>query len=100
MRTYGNYLGLDGAQLVEEYKSATTGAGSAKNNTIRESRHVKVRPTFKSNRDIGSGNGNGRQWLFIVVGILIIALAAAGGVYFYLNQKGQDINSLLPFLLQ
>ena len=25
MRTYGNYLGLDGAQLVEEYKAASAG---------------------------------------------------------------------------
>ena len=56
MRTYGNYLGLDGAQLVEEYKAASAGNRPVKNNNaIRESRDVKVRPTFKSNRDIGSG---------------------------------------------
>ena len=98
MRTYGNYLGLDGAQLVEEYKAASLGNGSVKNNnTIRESRHVKVRPTFKSNRDIGSGNGDGHTLLFIVIGVLVVLLAAAGGIYFYLTQTGQEFNSLLPF---
>jgi cytoskeletal protein RodZ len=98
MRTYGNYLGLDGAQLVEEYKAASRGNGPVKNNnTIRESRNVKVRPTFKSNRDVGSGNGNDRRALFIIVGIAAVLFAVAGGIYFYLTQKGQDINSLLPF---
>ena len=98
IRTYGNYLGLDGAQLVEEYKSAKAGVGQVKNNnTIRESRHVKVRPTFKSNRDIGSGNGDTHRGLFIVVGILAVVLAAAGGIYFYLHHTGQEINTLLPF---
>lgn len=98
IRTYGNYLGLDGAQLVEEYKSAYGGAGQARNNnTIRESRHVKVRPTFKSNRDIGSGNGDTHRGMFIFVGILAIVLAAAGGIYFYLHHTGQEINTLLPF---
>ena len=101
IRTYGNYLGLDGAQLVEDYKSVNGIAGQIRNNNkIRESRHVKVRPTFKSNRDIGSGNGDSHRLQFIVVGILVVVLAAAGGIYFYLNQKGLDINSFLPFHFQ
>ena len=101
IRTYGNYLGLDGAQLVEDYKAANGGAGQVRNNNkIRESRHVKVRPTFKSNRDIGSGNGENHRFLYIVIGILAVVLAAAGGIYFYLNQKGLDINSLFPFRFQ
>ena len=80
MRTYGNYLGLDGAKLVEEYKAASAGNRPVKNNNaIRESRDVKVRPTFKSNRDIGSGNGNDHRLLFIIIGILAVALAVAGG---------------------
>ena len=98
IRTYGNYLGLDGAQLVEEYKSAKAGISQVKNNnTIRESRHVKVRPTFKTNRDIGSGNGDNHRLLFFVVVILAVVLAAAGGLYFYLNQTGRNFNSFLPF---
>ena len=53
IRTYGNYLGLDGAQLVEEYKAANAGNTPVRaNNAIRESKHVRVRPSFKSNRDI------------------------------------------------
>ena len=101
IRTYGNYLGLDGAQLVEDYKSVNGIAGQIRNNNkIRESRHVKVRPTFKSNRDIGSGNDDNHRILYIVAGILAVVLAVAGGIYFYLNQKGLDINSYLPFLSQ
>ena len=98
MRTYGNYLGLDGAQLVEEYKAASAGNRPVKNNNaIRESRDVKVRPTFKSNRDIGSGNGNDHRLLFIIIGILALLLAAAGGFYYYLTQTGRAVNLSLPF---
>ena len=97
MRTYGNYLGLNGAQLVEEYKSSILGTTQVKNNnSIRESHHVKVRPTFKSNRDIGSGNGYDHGFLFIIAGILAVALATGGGIYYYLTQTGQELNSLLP----
>lgn len=98
MRTYGNYLGLDGAKLVEEYKAAGAGNGSVKNNNaIRESRDVKVRPTFKSNRDIGSGNGNNHRLFFIIIGMLAVALVAAGGFYYYLTQTNQTANLSLPF---
>ena len=98
MRTYGNYLGLDGAQLVEEYKAASAGNRPVKNNNaIRESRNVKVRPTFKSNRDVGSGNGSDHRLLFAVIIILAVALAAAGGFYYYLTQTGRTLNVSLPF---
>ena len=98
MRTYGNYLGLDGAKLVEEYKAANAGNRPVKNNNaIRESRDVKVRPTFKSNRDIGSGNGNDHRLLFIIIGILALLLAAACGFYYYLTQTGRAANLSLPF---
>ena len=100
MRTYGNYLGLDGAQLVEEYKAASTETGPVgNNNAIRESQHVKVRPTFKSNRDIGSGNGNEHSALFWIAGIFVLLLAAAGGFYFYLMQTGQAAAISIPFRL-
>lgn len=98
MRTYGNYLGLDGANLVEEYKAASAGNRPVKNNNaIRESRDVKVRPTFKSNRDIGSGNGRDHRLRFLIIGLLALALAAAGGFYYYLTQTGQAVNLTLPF---
>ena len=98
MRTYGNYLGLDGAKLVEEYKAANAGNRPVKNNnSIRESRDVKVRPTFKSNRDIGSGNGNDHRLLFLIIGVLAVALAVAGGFYYYLTQTGRAANLSLPF---
>ena len=98
MRTYGNYLGMDGAQLVEEYKAASSGTGQVKNNNmIRESQHVRVRPTFKSNRDIGSGNGNSHKKLILFLGILVILLAAAGGFYFYQTRSGNAAPVSLPF---
>ena len=98
MRTYGNYLGLDGVKLVDEYKAASAGNSPVKNNNaIRESRDVKVRPTFKSNRDIGSGNGNDHRLLFIILSIIVLVLAAAGGIYYYLTQTGRAANLSLPF---
>ena len=98
MRTYGNYLGLDGVKLVDEYKAASAGNSPVKNNNaIRESRDVKVRPTFKSNRDIGSGNGNDHRLLFIIIGIIVLVLTAAGGIYYYLTQTGRAANLSLPF---
>ena len=97
MRTYGNYLGLDGAKLVEEYKAANAENRPVKNNNaIRESRDVKVRPTFKSNRDIGSGNGNDHRLRLMIIGILAVALATAGGFYYYLTKTGRAVNLSLP----
>ncbi|MBR1591128.1 MAG: helix-turn-helix domain-containing protein, partial [Acidaminococcaceae bacterium] len=98
MRTYGNYLGIDGAKLVEEYKAASTGNVPVKNNnTIRESQHVKVRPSFKSNRDIGSGTGSSHKVLYAIIGIILALLLAAGGIYFYLARSGQTGQLSLPF---
>ncbi len=97
MRTYGNYLGLDGAKLVEEYKAANAENRPVKNNNaIRESRDVKVRPSFKSNRDIGSGNGNDHRLRLMIIGILAVALATAGGFYYYLTKTGRAVNLSLP----
>ena len=97
IRTYGNYLGLDGARLVEEYKAASTGTGSVSNNSvIRESQHVKVCPTFKPNRDIGSGNGANHRVLFIIILVLALVSAAVGGFYYYLKQKEPDPVFSLP----
>ena len=98
IRTYGNYLGLDGTKLVEEYKADSAGNVPAKNsNTIRESKNVKVQPSFKSHRDIGSGTESGHNTLFIVAGVILALLLAAGGFYFYLAQAGKTAALSLPF---
>jgi cytoskeletal protein RodZ len=98
MRTYGNYLGLDGAKLVEEFKTSLSGNTAVNNNAIRESKDVRVRPSFKSNRDIGSGTDSNRNlFLLILCGVLVLLLAA-GGVYYYLNRSGQGIELSVPFL--
>lgn len=99
IRTYGNHLGLDGPALVEEYKAAGVESEPVKNNnTIRESKNVKVRPSFKSNRDIGSGDGGSHKALFIIAAVVLLLLLAAAGLYFYLVQTGQADNLSLPFM--
>lgn len=98
IRTYGNYLDLDGAQLVDEYKTSSMGTDSVtNNNTIRESQNVKVRPSFKSNRDIGSGNGDEHRVLYILACILAVVFLAGGGFCYYLKDTGQAVTIPLPF---
>jgi len=92
IRTYGNYLDLDGAGLVEEFKSAVSGnTESSHTTTIRESKNVRVRPTFKSNRDIGSGDGSHKKLVMGIFCSVIIVLAAACGIYYFITHSGQDI---------
>lgn len=88
IRTYGNFLGLDGEQLVQEYKEERGEASCIKDKDaplIRETAQVRVVPTFKSTRDIGSGDGRHRKILAVLAAFLIIG-AAAGGVWYYLNR--------------
>ena len=86
IRTYGNYLGLDGLQLVEEYKAAAgiqTGSHMNDNNMIRESGHVKINPSFRSNRDIGSGAGSDKKKWLVILAVLVLIGAIGTGVYYY-----------------
>ena len=57
IRTYGNYLGLDGADLVQQYTDSKTGqsreALSSRGN--REAESVRMNVQLKTRRDIGSG---------------------------------------------
>ena len=59
LRNYGNFLGLNGPELVQLYKASTTGMRkeSARSTGIREVDKVKLNIQLKNPRDIGSGTG-------------------------------------------
>ena len=84
IRNYGNYLGLNGPELVDMYKAAAAGvsADSVRSAGIREVEKVRLNIQLKEKRDIGSGTGrmelpgfSGRQCL---VGLAVVALLAGG----------------------
>ncbi|MGM9528696.1 MAG: RodZ domain-containing protein [Phascolarctobacterium sp.] len=59
LRNYGNFLGLDGLELVHMYKAAAAGKtkDAVKGAGIREVDKVKMNIQLKNPRDIGSGTG-------------------------------------------
>ena len=59
IRNYGNFLGLDGPELVNMYKASAAGvsAEAVKAAKIREVDKVKLNIQLKDPRDIGSGTG-------------------------------------------
>ena len=59
LRNYGNFLGLNGPELVQLYKASTTGTRkeSVRSAGIREVDKVKLNIQLKNPRDIGSGTG-------------------------------------------
>ncbi len=84
IRNYGNFLGLNGPELVDMYKAVAAGvnADSVRSAGIREVEKVRLNIQLKEKRDIGSGDGrmelpgfSGRQCL---LGLLIIAILAGG----------------------
>ena len=56
IRSYGNYLGLDGLQLVNIYRGSSAGE-AARAAAIREVENVKMNIQLKEKRDIGAGRG-------------------------------------------
>lgn len=61
IRTYGNFLGLDGNALVGMYKAQRAGLPlekiAASEGAIRENKSVKMNISLKQKRDWGTGNG-------------------------------------------
>lgn len=59
IRTYANFLGLDGAKLVDMYKANTAGKSlhEVEAHGIREAKNVTMKLQLKDKRDIGSGTG-------------------------------------------
>ncbi|MCQ2372778.1 MAG: DUF4115 domain-containing protein [Phascolarctobacterium sp.] len=88
IRTYGNYLGLDGAKLVDQYKASSSGKSVAdvESKGIREANTVTMKLQLKDKRDIGSGTGKFSlpkpskmdiPWTQIAMGAVIIVILAA-----------------------
>ena len=82
IRNYGNFLGLNGPELVQLYKASAAGVAKAavKSAGIREVDKVKLNIQLKDPRDVGSGTGrfelphvNVRQCLAGVVVLLVLA---------------------------
>ena len=59
LRNYGNFLGLDGLELVHMYKASAVGKpkDAVKSTGIREVDKVKLNLQLKNPRDVGSGTG-------------------------------------------
>lgn len=59
IRSYGNFLGLDGTALVNQYKANKTGkvVDEVKSEGIREVQNVELKISLKQHRNVGSGNG-------------------------------------------
>ena len=59
LRNYGNFLGLNGPELVQLYKARAAGMPkeAAASTGIREVEKVKLNIQLKNPRDIGSGTG-------------------------------------------
>ena len=55
IRNYGNYLGLNGPELVNEYKASAAGmaAEAVRSQGIREVEKVRLNIQLKDKRDIG-----------------------------------------------
>ena len=82
IRNYGNFLGLNGPELVQLYKAGAAGVAkeAVKSAGIREVDKVKLNIQLEDPRDVGSGTGrfelphvNVRQCLAGVVVLLVLA---------------------------
>lgn len=59
IRNYGDFLGLDGLALLQQYKATSAGKANEKaiSDGIREVDNVRMNIQLKDKRDIGSGTG-------------------------------------------
>lgn len=84
IRNYGNFLGLDGLELVTQYKASAAGvaAEAARSKGIREVEKVRLNIQLKDKRDIGSGTGKLEMPKLplkqIAAGVACVAILAAG----------------------
>ena len=78
LRGYGNFLGLDGATLVVQYKILAQGMRpeEAASFKIREATNVKITPTFKPNEDTPQSSKNSLLTGLVVLVVLLLAVCA------------------------
>lgn len=83
IRSYGNYLGLNGMELVALYRGSSAGE-AARAAAIREVENVKMNIQLKEKRDIGAGRDGFSMPQFklplreIAAGVGALAIMAAG----------------------
>lgn len=89
IRTYGNFLGLEGDKLVSIYKAQRSGLSmeevNASNGIIRETSNVKMNISLKQKRDWGTGNGFSLSSLKLPgkqIAMGLAAVALLGAMYF------------------
>lgn len=86
IRNYGNYLGLDGLELVKLYKANHQGVAAENINSagIREVEKVRLNIQLKEKRDIGSGTGRFEMPQLpmkqIAAGLAVVVLLGIGYV--------------------
>lgn len=86
IRNYGDFLGLDGMELLKQYKATTAGQANEKaiSNAIREVDNVRMNIQLKDKRDIGSGTGKFEMPKLPVkqclAGLVVVAVLGAGYV--------------------
>ena len=86
IRTYGNFLELDGLELVNLYKARAAGGSAAvtRSTGIREVEKVKLNIQLKEKRDIGSGTGRFEMPSFkiptrqLAAGFAVLAILGIG----------------------
>ena len=80
IRTYGNFLGLNGPELVNIYKAQTSGLTkeAVAPKPIRMVEKISVSPQIKPER-VSSGN-----WMSYVA-VLAVVLVVAGGIAWFMN---------------
>ena len=86
IRNYGNFLGLNGPELVNLYKANKTGASveDVESKDIRQVEKVSLNISLKQTRDIGSGTGGINlpkpklPWKQISVGVVAVLVLAGG----------------------
>lgn len=84
IRNYGNFLGLNGPELVNEYKASAAGmaAEAVRSQGIREVDKVRLNIQLKEKRDIGSGTGRFEMPKLpmkqCLAGLAVVAVLAAG----------------------
>lgn len=89
IRTYGNYLNLNGAELVDIYKASAAGkvVEDVKSEGIREVSNVKLNISLKQQRNIGEGTGkiNFAEYFSAknIIAAAVVLGILAGGYFAY-----------------